>query len=291
MKLLPAFLLALVAAGLALVLSAAFSPKPDAAAGAEAAALREEVQALQAAQEALLAQIDALRVQPASAPPELQRLPDLERMVQDAVARALAAGASPPAAGDTAPPASAFSTDAALLQLLDPGVDDTRRDALWRQANETGQFEALLAMLEARAKAAPNDAQLQYELGYGYLQPLINGTVAGVEAGQWSMKADRAFDATLALDPEHWDARFNKAVSYTFWPPIFGKQKDAIAQFEILIEQQSRRAPAPEYADTYFYLGNMYQQTGQADKAREIWNLGLAAYPDSPQLRERLGLQ
>lgn len=82
MKLLPAFLLALVAAGLALVLSAAFSPKPDAAAGAEAAALREEVQALQAAQEALLAQIDALRVQPASAPPELQRLPDLERMVQ-----------------------------------------------------------------------------------------------------------------------------------------------------------------------------------------------------------------
>ena len=51
-------------------------------------------------------------------------------------------------------------------------------------------------------------------------------------------KADQAFDAALAVDEKHWDARFTKATALSFWPPIFGKQAESVRQFEILIDQQ-----------------------------------------------------
>jgi tetratricopeptide (TPR) repeat protein len=120
---------------------------------------------------------------------------------------------------------------------------------------------------------------------------MSRGNVAGIEAGQWAMKADSTFDSILKANPENWDARFTKAVSYSFWPPMFGKQQAAIDNFEILVSQQANQTPDPKFAQTHLLLGNLYYQTGQGDKAKEAWSNGLAQFPEDAALREQLGIE
>ena len=145
----------------------------------------------------------------------------------------------------------------------------------------------MIASFERLAAMSPNNPDLQAELGDAYLQKLFDvGT--GPTAALYGEKADAAYDAALALDAEHWDARFNKAVSLSLWPTFLGKGSEAIEQFEILIDQQRKREARPEFAQSYYYLGNMYLETGNAEKARRAWSEGLEAFPDSDILRDQL---
>ena len=110
----------------------------------------------------------------------------------------------------------------------------------------------------------------------------------GPEAGLWAMKADQAFDDILALDEQHWDARFTKAVALSFWPPIFGKQSEAIRQFEVLREQQRHQTPSAGHGQTYLLLGNLYQQMGQTEKALQVWQEGAGIFPDMAELQAQI---
>jgi tetratricopeptide (TPR) repeat protein len=105
-----------------------------------------------------------------------------------------------------------------------------------------------------------------------------------LEKGTWAVKADKAFDAALALDDHHWSARFSKAASLAFWPAILGKQPEAVKQFEILREQQESQAPREEFAQTYLFLGNLYASQGNAAKAQEVWRKGAEFFPRSSEL-------
>ncbi len=102
------------------------------------------------------------------------------------------------------------------------------------------------------------------------------------------MQADRAFDSALQVDPNHWEARFTKAVAFTFWPDFLGKKQQAIDQFEILITRQEQNASQPHFAQTYLFLGNLYEQRGQAEKAAEIWANGLGFFPADTDLRAKV---
>ncbi len=103
------------------------------------------------------------------------------------------------------------------------------------------------------------------------------------------MKADEAFDAALARDDHHWDARFSKAVSPSFWPPLFGKQAEAIEHFETLMgQQEALPQQGPKHAQTYLLLGNLYQQQGNNDKALATWNDGTQLFPDNHELAARV---
>ena len=109
---------------------------------------------------------------------------------------------------------------------------------------------------------------------------------------EWSAKADKAFDKALEVDDEHWEARFNKAVSLSNWPAFLGKSGEAIRQFEILVAQQEGSGKTRGGFDqTYHFLGNMYQQIGETDKAAAIWARGRELYPDSRPILEQLAEQ
>ena len=119
---------------------------------------------------------------------------------------------------------------------------------------------------------------------WAYIQKLF-GVTADNEKGMWSIKADRAFDEALDIDPKHWGARFAKAVSLSFWPAPFGRGPEAMKHFEVLVEQQEASGGSnPGHAQTYLFLGNMYEQRGQAEKAREIWQRGYNLHPNSQEL-------
>ncbi|MDA1260238.1 MAG: hypothetical protein O3A20_06400 [Planctomycetota bacterium] len=260
----------------------------------ELAALRTSVDELSKQNEDLRGEIAGLRTAaPASA---VSREPVLEDLVERAVAKAMANYASaqpgPPSTnGPRSEPGAAFDADASLAGLLSPFINSDSREQLWKAAHEAGMTEELIALVEARAKADPKNVALQFELANAYLQPIVQGEAIGIDAGTWSMKADQGYDAVLALDENHWEARFSKAISYSFWPPVYGKQQAAIDHFEILVGKQANMTPRPEFAQTYLFLGNMYEQSGNTAKAKEAWNLGIAAFPQDRDLRQRLGLE
>jgi tetratricopeptide (TPR) repeat protein len=177
----------------------------------------------------------------------------------------------------------------ALARLTDPNTKDSERQRLWKELFEAGLGDQVLAEFESRAEREPNNADARVDLANAYLQKLFTVT-SGPEMGLWGAKADKAYDAALAIDTNHWEARFGKAVSLSNWPPFLGKQPEAIKNFELLIEQQSQAPKQPQFAQTHLILGNMYLQMGQKDKALATWQQGASLFPDNEALRKQLEL-
>lgn len=222
--------------------------------------------------------------------------------VQRAEARAMAEKAEAAAAAqratddanvpETTADAEHAMTDAELSGLIgellraDTGYE--AEEALWAKIKAAGQLDAAIAQIEEMVGDDPQNADLQTDLGGAYLQKLFTVT-EDPQKGVWALKADSAFDAALKVNPQHWDARFSKATSLAFWPPIFGKQGEAIANYETLVQQQEASgATKPEYAQTYVFLGNLYELQGKTDKANEIWNKGAGKFPGSAELKKKL---
>lgn len=178
-----------------------------------------------------------------------------------------------------------------VLALLDPQTSWEDSEGLWKQLTEAGLMYEAIELLEAEVERDPSNIKALVELADAYLQPIMQGEAAGMDAGKWSMKADQTYDAALSMDDHNWEARFSKAVSLSFWPPVFGKQPEAIRQFETLVSQQAEGPSQSHHVETYVLLGNLYQQSGQTDKATELWSKALVEFPNDERLLSSLGLQ
>lgn len=211
----------------------------------------------------------------------------VEALARAAVADALAAHAGE--AGPAPEPRAPRPKETADLVAELLAADDVAQAELWRQLAADGRADEVLAALRERAEAAPQDAERQLELGQAYIARIAEVGNSPL-AGSYAMQADAAFDRALAADPEHHAARFHKAVALSFWPPVLGKQAQAIQQFELLIGQQARSTPQPHFAETHLLLGNMYQQTGQREKALAAWAHGAELFPEHPGLTRQLEL-
>ncbi|MCC7397799.1 MAG: hypothetical protein IT455_12110 [Planctomycetes bacterium] len=154
----------------------------------------------------------------------------------------------------------------------------------WKRAFAAGQMDAVVAEFERLAKENPNDITTQMSLANAYMAYLQMDQ----SKWQYSMKADGVFDKVLSLDPTHWESRFTKAVSYTFYPDFLGKKKDAIKHFETLVQQQDTMPVDASQAQTYLYLGNLLEERDPA-RAREIWAKGARRHPDNAELLKKAG--
>jgi tetratricopeptide (TPR) repeat protein len=195
------------------------------------------------------------------------------------------AGISGPA--KTASRSEALTFETALAGILDKKMSWDDREKLWTRIREAGLTDEIIKDLEKRAAANPKDPDSQTLLGNAYLKK-IQEVPQGPESGAWATKADQAYDRALEIDPEHWESRFMKAVALSFWPAAFGKGTEAIKHFETLVSQQERQNPRSGFAETYYFLGNMYLQTGQRDQAISAWQRGLRLFPDNAELQQQL---
>lgn len=180
---------------------------------------------------------------------------------------------------------AAAKFDVKATHALTRGVNPWENPAEWKKVHEAGRMDELLAYYEEIAKGSPTDTKVQMELANAYLAALQNDQTRW----QLSMKADETFDKVLALDSNHWEARFSKAVSYSFWPDFLGKKGEAISHFEQLVEQQKTMPVDAGQAQTYLFLGNLLEQRGDKDRAQQVWQQGLQRHPDSRELRGRTG--
>jgi len=189
----------------------------------------------------------------------------------------------------TATSAGAKRPTQEIVQAILAGRSIWDNEELWERLRDEDRIEEVVAEFERLAEADPHNPDAQVALGGAYLQQLF-GAGNTPKAGDLAVKADAAFDAALALDPDHWEARFSKAVSLSNWPAFLGKTGEAIQQFSILIEQQEAGPVMDHHAQTYLFLGNLHRQTGDLEKARTIWQRGLALHPDSETLTRQLAV-
>jgi tetratricopeptide (TPR) repeat protein len=286
---------ALVCATMGVLLGKMFVPTADTALSGQLYSLEKtldqigsKLRTLEAAQEEL-----SLRLQNARSGPVRISSEDIEPIVQRYLA-AHAAGAAPVSPETSAAPAKGNAAagadlNALVAELLDPQLPRNKRESIWAQLKDQGLLDEAIAQVEKKASAAPKDAEQHVALADLYLQKLFTVN-DGPERGKWATLADQEFDRALEANPNHWNARFSKAISLSFWPPIFGKQEEAAKQFETLIGQQEQSGRRdPEHASSYLFLGNLYAQMGKADKAQETWRQGLVLFPDDAELKAKLG--
>lgn len=262
-----------------------FALRPPAAPPAPASPLASELAALQQQHTELaraFAELAAARPAVAAAPVR-EAAPTLApEAVAAAVEAYLAArpGGATPAEASANVPTFDFDRDFGKLAKADFWADAT----LWRAAFAAGRMDEVIARYDALAKADPKNVQAKMDLAkacIAYLQ---------MDPTKWqlSSRADKAYDDVLAIDGTHWEARFSKAVSYTFWPEFLGKKKAAAEHFQILVDQQEQQPVADHQAQTYLYLGNLLEAR-EPERAKEVWRRGLTRHPQNAALREKLG--
>jgi len=223
----------------------------------------------------------------ASQPVERTAVPSIgDQDIQAALQRYLGAHGLPAdAAGNAAAKPIDVAAEFAAFKGMKTNSYWSNQDA-WKRVFDAGKMDVLVKMFEANAKANPNDPTAQMQLADAYLAYVQLDQSKGPTLG---MQSDKVLDRVLELDENHWQARFTKAVSYSFWPDFLGKKKDAMANFDRLVQQQENMPISPEQSQTYLFYGNLLDQSGQTEKAKEIWAKGLARHPGNAELLKRLG--
>jgi tetratricopeptide (TPR) repeat protein len=201
-------------------------------------------------------------------------------------ARGLAAARKPaPGAGASAGTGAAVDVRTLVGELarLGPGA---RSDELWAKLRAAGAIDEAVRWFEQQAAANPNNPDAQTALGAAYVQQLLQSSdeAQRIEIGK---QIEAQFDRALELQPDHWEARFRKAVGLSYAPVLAGRRDDAIAQFEQLVTQQANLPPTPEQAQTYLFLGRLYEQQGDRAHAATIWRQGLQRHPQDPELQRQ----
>ncbi len=255
------------------------------------AIMERRIDELARGQQELSDRLDRATNQPAALETSRTAEPDIAALVERYLGereRAVASSTPPAALAASAGNKQALLAQA-LKKLNDPALDFDQRTKIWGEYAKLGLMDELVAYYEQLAAQNPSNPDLQVAAGAAYLQKLFT-VGAGPAAGEWALKADAAFDKALSLDEQHWDARFAKASSLAHWPPVFGKQAEAISHFEKLVAQQQQGPQAGDKWQTYLLLGNLYQQNGKPEKALATWNAGLLAFPGNGELQKQIQL-
>jgi tetratricopeptide (TPR) repeat protein len=248
---------------------------------------QRQLESLRTQHDALQKQIAALpKVAPASAAPAGFERATAPALSDDAVAAAVEAYLKkrPANAADgvlAGGAAKGFDLDSEFDALRGVGYDENPE--LWKRLHASGKGREALARFEAAVKADPKNVKAQME----YASALLAYMRTDPSDYNLAIRADKAFDDVLAIDDKHWEARFTKAVSYSFWPPLTGKPKQAIGHLETLVAQQETMPAQAHEANTYLILGNLLESSGESAKAREIWAKGMRRHPDSQDLARR----
>lgn len=257
--------------------------------GSDLTELRALATELQSENRSLAARLESLPAAGASSAAGARApVRDLDQAIAEYMARQ--AGAAPSDGSLASMRGGAVDSESASIadRILSGEVKGEELEHLWQQLREEKRIDGVLAEIERQAALAPNNPDLQSELGKAYLQKLFDVGI-GPMAGAWGEKADKAFDRALELDDTHWEARFEKALALSNWPEFLGKRGEAVAQFELLMKQQESAPREARQASTYFFLGNIYDQAGQHDKAEATWRRGLQRFPDDENLLARTG--
>lgn len=166
-------------------------------------------------------------------------------------------------------------------------------------AVEQNRLDRAISFLESLVAAHPADVALRIELGSAYVDkiPSCGGLAAVICKGKLARRSLDQFDAALAVDPNSWVTLYSRGINHLHWPRALRHADDSAADLARAAELQERAAQGPRGGRqpawalrTYVALGDAHVKNGAPALARQAWERGLAAFPGSPELAERLAI-
>ncbi|MFO1514900.1 MAG: hypothetical protein U1F83_18665 [Verrucomicrobiota bacterium] len=174
--------------------------------------------------------------------------------------------------------------------LVSPQIGFDEKYRTWIALRDQGKMDLVIAELAERATNNPTSAEYPAALGQAYLHKIAVTKDTRDYAVLGSL-ADRSFDAALDIDPANWDARFFKATAMSYWPAEMNKRPEVVERFTKLIADQESQSSQPQFAQSYYWLGETYVKMGRSDYAEQVWRRGAALFPSDPMLQQKLTVQ
>lgn len=167
--------------------------------------------------------------------------------------------------------------------------NNLRLGAEYRQAAiDAEAYDRSIEFFESLTAERPRAANAHLNLGFAFVDKVP--TVGSITQVILAQRALEAISEAVELNPT-WISLYSRGAAYLFWPKVFGRAPDAVADLERALEIVQRESEKRDYhVRTYIGLGDAYWKADQPDKARATWRQGLELFPASAQLERRLGL-
>jgi tetratricopeptide (TPR) repeat protein len=198
-------------------------------------------------------------------------------------------GAAPGPRAIEAQAAPAVGALAALEQALASSPDDLKAGNDYRMAIiQSGEYDRGLAFFEQLVAKHPSASNAHLNYGFQYVDKIpAAGSITQVILAN---NALTEFSKSIELRPS-WIGYYTRGNSYLFWPRIFGRTKLGIADLEEALKIQKADQRRSYHVRVYVALGDGHFKMGDLEKATAVWKEGLAQFPESAALRQRLAAQ
>jgi tetratricopeptide (TPR) repeat protein len=162
--------------------------------------------------------------------------------------------------------------------------DNLHLGAEYRQAViESEAYDRCLDFFEELTRLHPASPNLLLNYGYAHVDKIpTEGAITGVILANTALTH---FTTAIELS-ESWLARYTRGNSYLYWPTIFGRTRQGIADLERAVELSGQVEKRPFHAHAYAALGDGYWRLGEYEKMRDVWRTGLELFPGDPDLQE-----
>jgi tetratricopeptide (TPR) repeat protein len=194
-----------------------------------------------------------------------------------------------------------YATAISLLQnAVEADPESLRNASEYRQAvlrqtvaahpkeGSPADFDKEIAFFQKMATAHPNSSNIYLNYGFAYVDKIAAaGSITQVIMANTALTQ---FTKSIELKPT-WIGLYTRGNSYLYWPKIFGRANLGVADLEKAYAMQKADSKKSYHVRVYISLGDGYWKTDNLDKAKAIWKEGVAAFPDSQALKDRLAKQ
>jgi tetratricopeptide (TPR) repeat protein len=176
-----------------------------------------------------------------------------------------------------------------LEQALAAKPDDLRAGNDYRMAIlKAAQYDRGLDFFKQLVASHPGAANAHLHYGFQYVDKIpAAGSITQVILAN---NALTEFTESLKLRPS-WIGYYTRGNSYLFWPRIFGRTKLGIADLEEALKIQKTEPKRSYHVRVYVSLGDGHFKMDDLARATAVWKEGLAQFPDSSALKQRLQAQ
>ncbi|MFQ5568918.1 MAG: FG-GAP-like repeat-containing protein [Rhodothermales bacterium] len=179
------------------------------------------------------------------------------------------------------------------LQGLPPG--HTLHGSYRKLSATYNQSDRAIAFYARLVEEHPDEANLRTEYALTFIDkmPSCGGIAAIVCKGTLARKSLDQLDRVLEDYPDLWSGVYSRAMNHLHWPRALRHNDDAVADFNRLIDLQTREGIGNEqsyFVRAYIGLGDAYTKAKDFVMARQAWQRGLDLFPGHPDLERRLSI-
>lgn len=177
----------------------------------------------------------------------------------------------------------------ALEAALSAAPDDLKAGNDYRMAIiPVKQYDRALAFFKNLTAAHPSAANAHLNYGFAYVDKIPDaGAITQVILAN---NALGEFTKSLELKPS-WIGLYTRGNSYLFWPRIFNRTHLGIADLTEALKMQKAETKRHYHVRVYVALGDGYWKSDDLTAASNTWRTGLAEFPNSEPLQQRLSKQ